>query len=672
MRKTCIGVLSLFVAGLAACEPAPAVPPPQPKPVEVAAPAETASAAPTGPDLSPVAEPADIVGIGRWRSPLGTVSNLASCSGVAPVIVEVNSRMTADMLLRRFIKSGDARKLASLVALDAPVDALLVLDAEARARPPHWAISIGLSSFDGAKAAVEEGGKTTEIAPGLHKVKGSRDGACGVSASAGQTPARLVCADREKVLGSLAPYLARTLPSVDLGGPDLHVEARLDVLDKRYGKDLRRTLQILPTSLSAEYGTGDARFDRLLLEAGNSVQEDMSSLLSDIKTVRAELRSASSGTCLRATAELELSGKTSWIAQTLTDRLDRSGPPPSIYWRQPKDSDLAIYGRGVDATRFTKVIQKLRELGDAALAKEGIGAADRKKITDLITLPYGKDTNTVMSHGAVNSPLPAAGSKDAEKKITEAAFAGVLGWTLIGMDQSADAMKKELAATVDAYKLASVQSNLKKSMGSDANMLPIVKSVAAPSALGAGSEALEITLPNIELSGGGAPDQKGPRKRQTMSLKAHVLLMPDGDSSWLAIGAIKDELVKRLIAAKTGASDKDQLAARGGLDSLRNGKQMWGGFITAAPFADKVSTVLSAMEAADPGWLNQRILSLPHALNSLPNRGKTPVFLTGTGADNAGGARLSIALDVQQGTFEDTRALAVSAYGFFSSLGLLP
>lgn len=672
MRRARFGVVSLIFAGLVACEPTPVAAPPQPKPVEIAPPVEPSASA-AAPEIGPVAEPADIVGLARWRSPMTTASNLASCAGVAPVLVEVNARMGVDMLLRQLIRGGDTRKLAGLVSLDAPVDVLAVLDPDERPRPPRFAISIGLSSLDGAKVAIDEEGKVAELVPGVWKVKGTRGAACGVAASVGGTPARLVCADRDKTLSAVAPYLARTMPSVDLGGPDMHVEARLAVVDKRYGTSLRAMLRVLPDSFATEYGIGDQRFDRLLFESGVAMQDDAGKLLSDVQRVTAELKSASSGTCLRATADLDLSGKTSWLAQTLTDRLDRSGPPPAIYWRQPKESDLAFYGRGVDAARFSGVITRLRELLDAALASEGFAAADRKKITELISLPYGKDTNTVVSHGDVSAPLPSAGTKDATKKVIESSFAGLAGWTLIGMDQGPDAMKKELKATVEAYKAA--QSGLKKAAGSDAKYLPVMKSVPAPAALGAGAEALEITIPNLEIpEPRGARDykQKGPAKQATMSLKFHVLLMADGNHTWLALGAAKDELVKRLAAVKTGSSDQEQLASRAGLDALRNGKQMFGGFLSGAAVSHKLSTFMLGFEAIEPGELGSQVLSLPQAFNTLPNRGQTPILITANGTPGSATTRVGLAVEMQQGTFEDARSLAVSAYGLFSRMGWLP
>ena len=668
--KMVLGAASLLLAGVSACTPTEVTPPKQPGPVAVPPPALTASVA-TGPDLSPVAEPADIVGIARWRSPMATVSNLASCAGIAPIIVEVNARMLVDQALREVIRGGiDTRKLAGLLALDAPVDVIVALDPQQRPRPPFVGVAVGLTSLDGAKVAVAPDGQPQELSPGVWRVKSERGAACAIAASAGATPGRLICSEKEKSLMALAPYLARNAPGMDPGGPDLHVEARVSVLRKRYGAQFQNMLRSAPGAIQAEYGLGDERFDRLLFESAAAAQEDVGKLLEDLSTITAEVRSERSGTCLRATADVELSSTSSWLASTLSDRLDRSGPPPALYWRQPRDSELAIYTRGVDPARFSTVLPKARDLVDAALAAGGVTVpADRKRVTDLIDLPHGKDATTVFSHGPVDAPLPSVdpAAKGGSQKIMEAGFTRVLGWTLIGVDEGPAVMKKRLKATVDAYKAQSVQSMLKKELGADdAKGLPTLKSGAAPATLGAGSEALEITFPRVETPRydySGAPT--------FVSLKLHVLLMADGDSTWLAIGGSKDELVKRLAAVKSGAADKDQLATRGDLDLLRNGKQMFGGFLSAAPVAQKLGAAIQTSGALDPRFVPGHFQALGQSLFTLPNRGQTPIFLTLNGTPGPS-TKLGLAIDLQQGTFQDAKSLALGAYSFFSRMGLLP
>jgi len=673
MRRTRIGLISVLWVGLCGCVPSDPVSPRQPSSTVVAPVPELPTAtAETGADLSPVSEPPDIVGLARWRSPIATAGNLASCAGVAPIIVEVNARMGVDWMLRSVLRGSiDTRKIAGLIALDAPVDVVVALDPNERPRPPLIAVSVGLNSLDGAKVAAAPSGQTpAEMSPGVWRVKSDRGAACAVAASAGATPARLVCAEREKTLAAMAPYLARTVPGLDLGGPDIHVEARVDVMRKRYGEAALTLLRAMPGSIQAEYGVGDATFDALLFEAAAAAQDDAGKLLGDLRRVTAEVRSDKSGTCLHASGEVELSGKSSWIAGTLTDRLDRSGPPPPIYWRQPKDSEIAVYGRGADPALLSTALQKARELLEAALAAEKVGtAAERRKIAELLNVTAGKDAHTVMSHGPVNVALPTATAKGAQQKIVEASMARVFGWTLFGVEEGPAALKKQLKALVDAYKLPGVQTALKKELGRDAKHLPTVKSGAAPASLGAGAEALEITMPNVEVPG--LPDAPPRKVDPVMSLTLHVLLMADGDTTWLALGLAKDELVKRLLVVKKSADEKGQLATRGGLDTLRNGKQMSGGFLSAAPVGNAIATYLQGAAALYPQWTSSSDLSVAQSLVTLPNRGQTPLFVTVNGTPGAT-TKVSLAIDIQQGTFEDAKSLAISSYSFFSKLGILP
>ena len=603
---------------------------------------------------------------------MATASNLASCAGVAPVLVEVNARMGVNLLLENVLRrSVDTRKIAGLVALDAPVDVIVTLDPGTKVRTPLRAISVGLTSLDGAKVAIApEGKEAPEIAPGLWRVKGEQRWSCAIAASVGSTPARLVCAERDKTVEALAPYLARTLPSVDLGGPDVHMEARVDVLRKRYGASIQNSLRAAPGSFVTEYGSGLPKTDALLFDAATGVQEDVDRLFSDMHRITAELKSQRSGVCLRASADLDLSSTTSWLAQTFTDRADRSGPPPAIYWRQAKDSALALYGRGVDPARFTSVLAKTRAIVETGLAEGNFGtAAERKKIADVFNLPFGKDTNVVASHGSINVPLPDPAAKGGALKVADATFVRMVGWTLLGADEGPAAMKKQLKALVDAYKQGGVQSALKKELGArDAKMLPVIKAGSAPASLGAGAEALEITISNVEAP---VPDEPG-KPTPTMTLKLHILVMGDGETSWMAIGASKDELVKRLLAAKHDADDKAQLSSRAGLESLKSGKQMAGGFLSAGLVGDKLGAFLQHMGTVEPGSLNADDVKLGQSLLSLPNRGATPILLTTNASANGASTRFSVALDVQQGTFEDTKALVISSYGFFSRMGLVP
>src|SRR5262249_45129897 len=131
---------------------------------------------------------------------------------------------------------------------------------------------------------------------------------------------------------------------------------------------------------------------------------------------------------------------------------------------------------------------------------------------------------------------------------------------------------------------------LKKELGPDASSLPAAKLVTPPRELGRGALDLELKF---------QIDAKRSEKKP-LEFALHVLLMPDGKSTWIAIGPTRDDLVKHLLMAKSGAPETGTLAARPGLESLRNGKNTGSGFITLRMFTRGVGGVLT-----DPAFLGQ-------------------------------------------------------------------
>src|SRR4051812_22714941 len=139
--------VALVLAGPLACEP----PAPPVAPVHVAPPVNTVAVAPEAPtyDLAAVAEPTDVIGLLRWKSPMVDLNNLGACSNVPAMILgEIPRIGLGKAFAKAFHDQVDATALAALVALDAPVDAVVALDATARSPRPIFAAAIGLTSLD--------------------------------------------------------------------------------------------------------------------------------------------------------------------------------------------------------------------------------------------------------------------------------------------------------------------------------------------------------------------------------------------------------------------------------------------------------------------------------------------------------------------------------------------
>jgi hypothetical protein len=697
------------LAGLAACGPSPdAAAPPRPSDTKPPPPAKAQVAATTY-DLSPVKEPADIIGAARWKNPLATLGGLAGCGGVDPRFVEGNGKLLADVILRGVLgEEIDTSQLAGVIALDAPIDAVAAIDPSPKRRAAFGAVAIGLASLERARGAVE--GAAVEVAPGMWRVgnKDNTDAMCVIAASAGSAPARLICAERDRDVMALGPYLARNVPTMTMPGPDLHGELRFSPVVSRFGNEMRQGLKGVPLLVESQATIDEPRFDRAIADAAGAIQDELTALLGDLDKVSFDL-GVDPSTCLKATGELGLKGRASWLAGTMSDRVDRAGPPPAIFWRVPKDSSAAFYARGSDPTRFAAILQTLRDLAEGGMTKLNVGKpADRKAVVDLIAMPFGKDASTVQATGFFDEPAPAAKPADSKaggstpQQAMDSLVSGVMGWSLFGVDEGPEQLSKMLKRFVDAYtKQAALAAAREKAearakdpkgravweltdkerearekklpprslltfllddMDVESKSLPTMKLVKAPAALGKDALDIEIRLANLSMPGEGdlldGSGRQDPKKKETLTLTFHILLMADEKTTWLAFGQNPNDLVKRLLSVKTGAPDTATLATRQGLDPLKTGRLMGGGFITLAPVTKIATSVVSTVLTMAPGGMPPQVNEIMRMLQQLPHRGQTPIFFTSeaTGGD---APRSSLSFSVPKAAMEDIGAIVM-------------
>lgn len=708
---------AVCLASLAACGPSPEpAAPPRPGAVKPP-PRPKAQVAATTYDLSPVKEPPDIIGAARWKNPMATLGGLAGCGGVDPRFVEGNGKLLADLILRNVLgEEVDTSQLASVIALDTPIDAIAALDPSPKRRAAFGAVAIGLASLERARGAIE--GAAVEVAPGMWRVgnKDNTDATCVIAAAAGLAPARLICAERDRDVMALGPYLARNVPTMTMPGPDMHGELRFQPFVSRFGNEMRQGLKGVPLILESQATIDEPKFDRAIANAAGAIQTELTALLGDLDKVSFDF-GVDPSTCLKATGELALKGRASWLAGTMTDRADRAGPPPAIFWRAPKDSSAVFYARGSDPARFADILQTLRDLADGAMTKLNIGKpADRKALVDLIQMPFSKNANSVQATGFFNEPAP-TGSKPAASKPSasllqqtiESTMNNLVGWSLFGVDEGPEQLSKMLKRFVDVYSKQvaltaareKAEARVKDPKGralweltdkerearekklpprsiltialDEANLelktLPTMKLVKAPAALGKDALDIEIKLADLPLpdddlgalDGSGRPDPK--KKKETLSLTFHLLLMADGATTWLAFGQNQSDLVKRLLSVKAGALDTDTLATRAGLEPLKTGKLMSGGFITLSPITKMATAVTGALLTLAPGGMPPQVNEIMRMLQALPHRGETPIFFTSE--ITAGDApRSSMSFSIPKAAMEDIGALVMGGVKF--------
>lgn len=651
----------VLMAGPVACGPSPTPAAPTGGQGEVkAGPPQAASPAF---DLSPVAEPTDIVGVLRWSNPAATLSSVATCAGLPPALAEAGAQgLSAGVLSELVSPSIDTNQLAAVLALDAPVHLIVALDDSSKRGNPVAAVSLGLTSLERARGALEAGATLTEVKPGMWKIGGKEraSSSCFLAASAGSTPARLLCGDRDRDVTTLGPYLARTLPTLAPGARDIHGEVRFVPLSTKYGDMAKQQLGGLPILAQSQLSIGQPQFDRALTDATAAVQAELEALINDANRAVVDLQ-VDNQSCVNLTAALELRGQSSWLAKTMADGANRAGPAPALYWRVPKDSHGAFFDHGYDPAHYGGILKTLRAMLEGWLEKEKIGKpADRKALADVLSLPINQ-APSVSAHGYFDAPPAAAkAGKPSPNQVFDSMMGGFVGWNLFGIEEAPDTYIKYLKNVVTAYNTPALRKRLPE-LDIDPKDLPTVKTVQAPKELGKTSLAVEIQitneLPSLDADAEPAPSGKvKPKPKMTVTL--HLFLMGEEKTTWIAFGHDKRELLRRLAMVKAGAPDAETLASRPGLEKLKTGKFVSGGFSTLAPITRTLQGVLTTLDnpGAAPVALPPEARRFGEALAKLPHKGEGLMFLT---TQDQGGAapRAELSINLSKPVLEDIGAL---------------
>ena len=630
-----------------------APPPAQPAaPLAIAAPAPPA---PPAPDLSPVAEPANIVGLLRIKGLDGVVAKISQWTGIPG--------LSAKGLLRQFTDFG---KEADLVATGAAIDAIVVLDPQKTDidAEPLWAVSVGVTSLDDAVHAAEGRGSVTPSAggtyrfsPGGKKRRHHQEFACALAPAAGDAPARLVCSDSERSVDTLLPYMTRTLPNQDLGPAEAHVEMRIAELVNRYGSQMTRGLRMGAALVPSGLKLDQPVFDGALSEASGAVAEELILLLGDLDRVSLDLRIGNDD--LDAQGVATFRDRRSWVAGTAADLAHRTGPTPGTFWKLPAQANSAGFSFSADPKRFVEIRRVAAALLDGWLAHEGLGGGDRAAVVDLLNPKYSLDGASVFAGDSAGPEKAAStGSGDASGPVEKIATS--IGSRLWGVDGTAAAKdgRAPAMAWVKAFVAAAgrpkVQDLLRRELAKNRIAWTSLKPEAAPRGLPAGTFAAVATLATATTLPGEKPSPATKRPKTTPTM-IHVLAVPEPGQTWMAVGPDQGALLRGLqsvhAALQPGAAETGTLAAKTGLDPLRQGKFASGGFATLSSYTDSAAAV-AAMSAAFRGF----------SPAMMPHRGQTPMLFTSTMTEDAA-PRFAIDFRVPKDVIDDILALTVGAMG---------
>jgi hypothetical protein len=273
-----------------------------------------------------------------------------------------------------------------------------------------------------------------------------------------------------------------------------------------------------------------------------------------------------------------------------------------------------VYGKGFDPVALAKAREKLEKAEDA-------------------------------------QPSSIAATDEAEKLVAEQ----VVGWHLYQTSEPISKVGPFLKDWSNLWNRPSFSKWL-KTKGSD-KTLPKMRIAPPPAGVNLPKDTvhLEVTIPRddappppVRPTPGVKPKpQKGTPRSPILF---HVIAVPDAGATWLGFGLDAKLLAQKAASSLSTAADKDTLNQAQGLEALKEGKLLGGGYLTMRGLL-----VLTAIDAGS---------RTPFAmLDALPNKGKTPVTFTISSeppSPRADAGSSTSNIRIPRGVIEDIVKLAMS------------
>jgi hypothetical protein len=638
--------LARSVTGLAlvltACGGAGAPPSASPAPSS----APSAEVAPPPADVSAVPEPSNLILTGRLK-PAAILNAAKSLTGLPMP----GSRQVTELI------TGEA--VGDLVDLDQPIDFAVAIMGKGMHIKESVAVSAAMKDPVRAKAAFLEHFKLVPADNGSLIIQGLGRGhasdtpdddeddddegsarACKLAPAygqGGQASTRLVCGFDSEALTSLGPYLTRTLTRTTPPSEG-HIEYTMAPLKSLIG-DQRAFLMMMA---SAAMSSGSGEGVRALVSATIG---DLLDLANDLDKVAIDLQLGDASATL--TTAVTFASTKSHLAQLAMSHPERTDVPPAAFWQLPSDAHVAVFHRGIDPGEFSAGRNLVLGALGGKLQTIGVSDADRKALTDalrdLVTgspAVYGSGIDLQMLRGTIarDRDTRFRGTPKEKMEAHLAVARALVGWHLIGVQEPPAKMAKAAKDLAAAWSRPSLARALK---AKDKNaLLPSLRLTGVPKGATLPKDTLHLELdvfpvrdeadvpppppPPPPLHGG--PPLHAPRpappaaKVPPMPVTVHILLVPDGDRTWIAMGGDASALAAKAASVLTGADPNGQLGHRAGLDAVHSAKIGSGGFFEIeglSAFAGEMGALIGDDLRGAEGDLD--------ALSRMPHGGTTPI-----------------------------------------------
>ena len=497
-------------------------------------------------------------------------------------------------------------------------------DDEDRAASPGGA-GVSGPGDTGADGPDDDDGRTCELAPAI-----------------GDAPVRIVCGASAQAVTDLGPWLTRTAPRA-APAADLHAEVRMAPLQQTIAEAKRLVGMLLGTVLS---GGLRAAWAKELMVA---VATDAADFASDLDGLSLDVSLASTGATERAT--LKLSGSTSVIARGALAHAERSGPAPAALWAMPADADVALFTRGVDEDTLANARQVLVDALAGGLVEGGAKPGDASAVASafgrLFTgAPFvyaaGMDVDAAGKALAAEKALGDSADRRARGEGRRATAESILGWRLIETERPTSEIVGALKAVSAAMSRPSLVAALRAEDRSVSPPALRPSALAKTAGLPASATHWVLEIPMAGHKDSARGDKAAPRKATPAPrpLLVHLIVVPDGQRTWLALGADEQALASKLAGLKGGA----HLDSRPEFAGLKTTSVATGGFLTAKRIEEQ-SLELNVVGGAGPAAAGEAI----RALQQMPNKGASPIVMWTTAAPGA----LTLEATAPVGAFED-------------------
>ncbi|MEI9949135.1 MAG: hypothetical protein WDO74_09175 [Pseudomonadota bacterium] len=576
-------------------------------------------------DLTPVAAPAELFALARFKKPQTAIETVAAWANFPYKLHDV--------------LPSELKGLESVVAWDAPLEAAAALDplGEGKVPEPLAVVSLGLTSLDGAlDFARSKGQSVRRLRAGVYRIGDSEDVSCAAGLAVGSAPARLVCGHRAHDVDALFNYATRGLPNEPLPNVDFQLELRLEPIKKKYQAELG-SARLLAGFLLREVQVDNPRFDRALSDVAYTLVDEATAFVHDLDKLRVDGALDSAKNLISLRFDLKFAGQKSWLVQAGAETLALVEPTPDLFWQMPADSTQASFGVGWKPGRLKPIGHTLAELLDGYLESEKVPLGLRNQASKSVELLFEQNTKQVRAQGEL-SELPS-------DPLLAAAYR-VFGWQVAALDgdpKSLISLFDGLSATINSRDLARL---FKTRLHLDVALLPKVSSHGVqvrgfkPAAK---AYRLDISRELFQKYAKGQfkleLETKG--KALAKSVPLSLIVAFDGERTWVGVCPDEKAMIKRLESLKDPHAPV--LRTREGLDALKSTPRAAGGFLTLARFAGQM------------GALGARAADAQKLFTALPHHGETPVLFSYDLSSS--GPEITTTLTLPRAAVEDLGAL---------------